>query len=278
MRAGRFVAVGDSFTEGVGDPNLHYPNGFRGWADRVAKHLGHADPRWEYANLALRSRVLAQVVADQVGPALALEPTLLSLAAGGNDLLAPRCDVEELLGAYDAVLGRVCARVPAVLTFTVFDHRRRLLAPPLRRRLDGFNAGVRALAAAHGALLVDHALLRDFDDRRLWAADKIHLGRHGHKRMAAVVLDELEVPYRFGVRDAAGWERRPWAEALREEAGFLRHEVVPLVRARVTGRRESDSASPKWPVPVRPADGLKRQARRRARLLAASAAGAPEDE
>src|SRR5664280_2645880 len=76
--AGRFVAIGDSFTEGVGDPSPRYPNGYRGWADRMARQLGRADPTWEYANLALRSRLLDEVVAHQLEPALALEPTHVS--------------------------------------------------------------------------------------------------------------------------------------------------------------------------------------------------------
>ncbi|WP_436004508.1 GDSL-type esterase/lipase family protein [Knoellia sp. LjRoot47] len=90
MDAGRVVAIGDSFTEGVGDPNLHYPNGFRGWADRMARQLGRADPRWEYANLAIRSKVLDQVVADQLDRALAMEPTHVSFYVGGNDILSLR--------------------------------------------------------------------------------------------------------------------------------------------------------------------------------------------
>ena len=77
---GAFVALGDSFTEGVGDP---YPDGtgdrgshhpglcYRGWADRFAERLAAerlaADrPGLRYANLAVRGRLLGQVAAEQV--------------------------------------------------------------------------------------------------------------------------------------------------------------------------------------------------------------------
>ena len=86
--SGLFVAVGDSFTEGVGDPHVHYPNQVRGWADRLARQLGRADPAWRYANLAIRSKFLDQVVTDQLDLAIAMRPTHISFAAGGNDLLS----------------------------------------------------------------------------------------------------------------------------------------------------------------------------------------------
>jgi ABC-type cobalamin/Fe3+-siderophores transport system ATPase subunit len=126
-----------------------------------------------------------------------------------------------------------------------------------------FNAGVRSLAQSHGAVLLDHTLMREYEDRRLWAADKIHMNSWGHKRMAAFVLRELEVPHTLRVRELVGTGRRTWTEAARDELGFLRTEVAPLVRRRVTGRNGGDTATAKWPQPVRPADGLRRLARQR---------------
>ncbi|WP_460434310.1 SGNH/GDSL hydrolase family protein [Angustibacter speluncae] len=84
MQPGRFVAIGDSFTEGVGDPHLHFPHGYRGWADRMARQLGRADPRWEYANLAIRSKRIDQVLDEQLEAAVVLRPTLATFVAGGT--------------------------------------------------------------------------------------------------------------------------------------------------------------------------------------------------
>ena len=86
----RFVALGDSFTEGVGDDDPARPNGVRGWADRVAEQLGAADPGFGYANLAIRGRKLRQILAEQVEAAVELKPTLVSIYAGANDILRPR--------------------------------------------------------------------------------------------------------------------------------------------------------------------------------------------
>ena len=68
------VALGDSFTEGVGDPDPQRPNGVRGWADRVAEVLAARTADFGYANLAIRGRKLPQVLAEQLEPALALRP------------------------------------------------------------------------------------------------------------------------------------------------------------------------------------------------------------
>lgn len=257
--------LGDSFSEGVGDPNLHYPNGFRGWADRMARQLGRADDRWEYANLAIRSKVLDQVVDEQLDDALALRPTHVSFYAGGNDVLSLRSDLGALMERYEAALTRLTASGAQVLVFTAFDMRTTALLDPLIRRVHTFNDGVRDLAATHGATLLDHTLMREYDDRRLWAPDKIHMNRLGHKRMAAFVLRELGIPHTLRLRELDDWQPRGWRRRVRDEARFLRTEVVPLVRRRLTGRTEGDLASPKWPEPIRPADGMKRLARERAR-------------
>lgn len=258
--AGRLVVVGDSFSEGVGDPHVLYPNGFRGWADRVARQLGRADKRWEYANLAIRSKLLDEVVDEQLDRALALEPTHLSFHAGGNDILSLRTDMDGLMARYEAALAQASARVPVVVVFTIFDPRASAMLDPLLRRLSFFNETVRGLAGEYGALLVDHALLREFEDSRLWAPDKIHLSRQGHKRVAAEVMWVLDVPHTLRLKELGPREPRHWRQAVRDELRFVRGEVVPLVRRRWRGVRDGDALSPKWPEPVRPAKGLKRLA------------------
>lgn len=81
----RYVALGDSFTEGIGDPELRAPGGHRGWADRVAEVLAAKTEDFAYANLAIRGRLLQQISDEQIEPALALRPDLVSISAGGNE-------------------------------------------------------------------------------------------------------------------------------------------------------------------------------------------------
>src|SRR5690606_2565066 len=92
----RYVALGDSFTEGIGDPEPGSPGGNRGWADRVAETLSQGTETFSYANLAIRGRLLQQIVDEQVEPAIALKPDLISLSAGGNDIIRPSTDPDEV--------------------------------------------------------------------------------------------------------------------------------------------------------------------------------------
>lgn len=260
----RYVAVGDSFTEGVGDANLLYPNGVRGWADRMAKQLSRHDADWEYANLAIRSKRLDEVVDEQFDAALALRPTLLSFYAGGNDILAVRSDMPAIMERYEQALARLAASGAQVLVFTTFDVKISTALEPLKRRIAFYNAGVRDLADTYGCLLVDHTRYREFEDPRMWAFDRIHMSKVGHKHLAARVLAELGVPHTLKLPELAPFEAPALRTAIARESRWVRTEVVPLFRRRINGVREGDTLPPKWPTPIRPADGMKRLARERA--------------
>ncbi|GAB3749482.1 SGNH/GDSL hydrolase family protein [Yimella radicis] len=261
---GRFVAIGDSFTEGVGDPNLLYPNGVRGWADRMARQLGRADDRWKYANLAIRSKLLDEIVQGQLQDAIALEPTVASFYAGGNDILSIRVDMNSVMERYEAALRELTHAVPDVVLFTTFDTTSSRVLEPFRRRISFYNNVVRDLSVSYNAILVDHTRLSEFRDRRMWAPDRIHMSGAGHKVLAAEVLKTLGIPHTLKLPQLGPWEPRPWRQAVRTESAWVRHEVLPLLRRRLSGVREGDSLTPKWPELVHPSDGMKRLARSRA--------------
>jgi lysophospholipase L1-like esterase len=97
-----FVAIGDSFTEGLDDWR---PDGTpRGWADRVAERLAVDEPGFRYANLAVRGKVLDQIVEDQIPVAERLRPDLVAFCAGGNDIIRFSCDTDDLARRFDAAL------------------------------------------------------------------------------------------------------------------------------------------------------------------------------
>ncbi len=257
----RFVAIGDSFTEGVGDWDERYPNGVRGWADRVARQLAKADPGTEYANLALRSRVLDDVVENQLDAALALEPTLVTFFAGGNDILHARVDMADILTRYEAAVARLSASGARVLLFTSYDVRLSPLLGPLRLRNNQFNRRVREVASTYDALLVDHWAMRAYSDPRMWEPDRLHMSRHGHRYLAAAVLRTLEVDHTITQRDLGAVPRRTWREALADEWDWWNGWVRPMVLRRWRRTPIGGDLSPRWPELIRPADGMKRLAR-----------------
>lgn len=257
--AERFVAVGDSFTEGVGDWDERYPNGVRGWADRVARQLAKGDPGTEYANLALRSRVLDDVVEHQVDAAIALEPTLVSFFAGGNDILQIRIDMDDVLTRYEKAVARLSGSGARVLLFTSYDLRLSPLLEPLRVRNNQFNRRVREVALAYDALLVDHWAMRAYRHPRMWEPDRLHMSRHGHRYLAAAVLKTLQVDHTITLRDLGTIPPRTWSEALTDEVDWWQGWVKPMLGRRWQNKPLGAALTPKWPAPVRPVDGLKRR-------------------
>ncbi|MBZ5737874.1 SGNH/GDSL hydrolase family protein [Nocardioides mangrovi] len=244
----RYVAIGDSFTEGVGDADPTRPNGVRGWADRVAEVLAAADPAFGYANLAIRGRKLGPILDEQLEPALALEPDLVTVYAGANDIMRPRVDVDALVDRYDGALGRLAATGARVVVFTAFDPGGSAIYRPLRGRFALYNELVRAAVARHGATLVDYWNLREYRDWRYWDADRMHMGPAGHQRMAIAVLDTLGVPHHLEPLPLVDAPAPTRAEQRRENLTWVREMAIPWVHRRLTGRSSGDGLDPKRPT------------------------------
>jgi lysophospholipase L1-like esterase len=242
----RYVALGDSFTEGVGDHDQSLPNGVRGWADRVAAVL--ADDDFAYANLAIRGRQLLPILAEQIEPALKLEPDLVSIYAGANDVLRPRIDIDRLVGAYDLALGRLAESGARLVVFTAYDPGGSPVFGALRGRFAVYNELVREVAERHDATLVDFWRLRDYRDERLWDVDRMHMSSAGHQRMAIAVLDALEVEHDL---EPLPLVDRPVLSPRERRAANLewaRAHAAPWVKRRLTGRSSGDSLSPRRPA------------------------------
>ncbi|MEH1012595.1 SGNH/GDSL hydrolase family protein [Micromonospora sp. CPCC 206060] len=249
MRWRSFVAVGDSFTEGMDDA---YPDGsYRGWADLVAARLAaEAGPDFGYANLAIRGRLFPSVVAEQVPAALAMRPDLISFAAGGNDVLRRSFDPDALLERFDQVVSRLRGTGADLLLFRFADVMarlpgQRLVAP----RVQLLNQAVGEIADRHGAILVDLFADDTFRNPALWSADRLHLSAAGHRRVAGRVLDAL------GVGCDEEWllvpphpEPTPWLSARAADLRWAGRHLAPWIRRRLTGRSSGDFVTAKRPV------------------------------
>ncbi|GAA5106637.1 SGNH/GDSL hydrolase family protein [Alloalcanivorax gelatiniphagus] len=243
----RYVALGDSFTEGVGDPDPAHPNGLRGWADRVAEVLAEQTDDFGYANLAIRGRKLGPIVAEQLDAAIALEPDLVTIHGGGNDVLRPRVDLDALARTYDDAIARLTATGARVVMFTIFDPGGRGIYGPVRGRMAIFNEWVREIADRHGATVVDMWRMRDVEIDAAMDTDRMHLNSFGHSYIARAVLEAVGVEH--GMDEVAieplpiRGRRETWAA----NAQWTREFLVPWVHRRVTGRSSGDTVSAKHP-------------------------------
>ncbi len=243
----RYVAVGDSFTEGVADP-ADGPGECRGWADRLAEHLAVAQGSIDYANLAVRGRLLGQVLDEQLPAALAAGPDLISLVAGGNDLLRPGADPDRLAAALDEAVAEIRSTGADVLLATGVDPRQTPLIGRTRGRSATYNAHLWSIARRHGAVVLDQWGAAWVQDRRMWDADRLHLNPEGHRRTALAAAAVLGVPVEEDWATPLAPEP-PGArrERVVAEVTWVRSFVVPWVGRRLRGRSSGDGRVAKRP-------------------------------
>ena len=198
-RIGTFVAIGDSFTEGLNDP---LPGGgFRGWADRFADLLAADQPGLRYANLAVRGRLLRDVAGEQAPWAISMAPDLISIAAGGNDILRPGTDPDALAAVFDECVAGLRAAGCRVLLFTGFDPSAFPVIRMVRGKVAAYNMHLRTIAAARQCDLVDLWSMPVLRDRRMWSADRLHLNGDGHQKVALFTAETIGVPTAADWRD-----------------------------------------------------------------------------
>ncbi|MEW2354809.1 SGNH/GDSL hydrolase family protein [Spirillospora sp. NPDC029432] len=247
---GTYVAIGDSFSEGLNDPYPGETDRFRGWADRLAEHLAERDPGLRYANLAVRGKLLRQIVDDQVPRAVELEPDLVTFCAGGNDMIRPGADPDALAVLFDDAVRRLRATGARVVVFTGFDTRNLRSGHRIRGKAATYNMHLRAIADRRGCDVVDLWSMTMFNDPRAWYEDRLHLSPEGHRRMALLVAHTLGVPVAGDWREP--WppaEAARWLDLRREDLHWARAYLLPWIGRRATGRSSGDGRGPKRPTP-----------------------------
>ncbi|MEX3106631.1 MULTISPECIES: SGNH/GDSL hydrolase family protein [unclassified Streptomyces] len=241
----RYVALGDSQTEGLGDGDD--VQGLRGWADRLAEQLARQEPGLHYANLAVRGRRSGQVRREQLAPALALRPDLATVVAGVNDVLRPNFDLDEVTGDLEAMFAALTGQGATVATLTFPDVGRGTpLARPLGRRILALNDRVRASAARYGVVVADTSVYPVVTDPRLWSADRLHASPLGHARIAAAMAYALNVPD----SDTSWADPLPTAPPPASALADLRWAgtfLGPWLVRRLRGRSSGDGRAPKRP-------------------------------
>lgn len=245
-----YVALGDSFTEGLNDP--YRPDEYRGWADRLAEHIDAAQPGLHYANLAVRGKLLRQIVDDQMPRALELRPDLISISAGGNDMLRPGADPDALASVFQDAVRRMRAIGAEVVVFTAFDPQVRGMngrsGGKFRGKVATLNVHLRSIADRHDLKVVDLWSMKPLFDPRAWDEDRLHLSPEGHRRLGLAVADVLGVPTGSDYREpwpAIG--QKTWQEAKREDLHWARTYFVPWVQRRLKGQSSGDGRSAKRP-------------------------------
>ncbi len=270
----RYVAIGDSFTEGMCDPDPDAPDEFVGWADRLATLLARVarvrGAEFSYANLAIRGRLLDDVTDRQLPLGLALRPDLISIVGGANDIMRARVDLTALAGRLERAVVTARSSGADVLLATPTDPAGAPLIGALRGRHAIHTANVWTIARRHGCHVIDQWGFTALQDWQMWAEDRIHMTTEGHRRVALAAFAALGLglgdlgPHELsphepgssavGLLSGRAWEtplptrptpgRAQWA---RQNRDWAAQYLGPWVRRRLTGRSSGDLRLPKRP-------------------------------
>lgn len=248
MEFSRFVAIGDSQTEGMCD--VAGPDLYRGWADRLADQLAGHNPNLRYANLAIRGKNTRNTLEEQLAPALALEPDLVAAPLGMNDVIG-RADLDVVHADLEQIYGALAESGATVIVSTFPDIAQ---INPLGRlfetRLFEINDIMRGFARRHGFVLVDLFAAPVLRDRRSWSTDRLHASSLGHDRFAAGAAHALALP-----DSDPGWGRaldtvddpNPLRRTA-DDARWLVEFFSPWIVRKLRGRSLGDGRSPKRPL------------------------------
>ena len=243
----RYVAIGDSFTEGIGDPEPASPGGNRGWADRMAEVLGSKTEDFAYANLAVRGRLLQQIIDEQIEPALELRPDLITISAGGNDIIRPNTDPDDVASRLEDAVKRLRADSATVVLFNGPDIGMTPVLGRLRGKVAIYNENLRAVALRQDAIVADMWALTDLRDPRMWAPDRLHFSPTGHHTIARMVLDSMGVEHELEPYAPEPLPPRSWRKARVEDMGWAREYLVPWVVRRIRHQSSGDNVTAKRP-------------------------------
>ena len=245
----RYVAIGDSQTEGLWDGDDSA--GVVGFADRLAAMLDSLYPGLLYANLAIRGRRVVDVLEDQLPRALAMQPDLVTVCIGMNDVTRPGRAFTAALADLDEVYTQLAASGATVVT-TAFPDVAKML--PVGRligsRVLQINAVIRNASARHGFALVDLYNAPSMSEAQTWSHDRMHASPRGHRLFAEAAAQALELPgsnddwtIATGDTDDAGFWRRVYAQIQWTHGLF-----IPWLWRHLRGRSSGDGRDPKYPV------------------------------
>lgn len=244
----RYVAIGDSQTEGLwdGDDTV----GLLGFADRLAVLVDSLYPGLQYANLALRGKRIGHVLTEQVPQALAMQPDLITVCAGMNDVIQPGRSFGPALGDLDRIHAALAESGATVVT-TTFPNVAQFL--PLGRLVSGrlarINATIRAAAQRYGFRLVDLYNAPSMRELDTWAVDRVHASSRGHMLFAAAAAEALNLPdsNHDWARGRVDPIQRSFAAGTYEQLRWTQESFFPWIWRRLRGLSSFDGREPKRP-------------------------------
>ena len=242
-------------TEGMSDEVVN--GNYRGWADRVADELAKSNSDFTYMNLAIRGKLLKQVVDYQIPEAIKYidgKQTLVSFHAGANDVLRPNYQADLSLPQYEEGIRLLTNAGATVIIFTVIDkvEGKGKTAALWHQRFSNFNENVRKVAEKYPVILFEAKEAEFLNDRRFLAFDRLHMNSEGHRRLANAVLQGL------GYEFDPNWKVAPAVAKKKNKVVRVATNIVwvatfliPWIWRRIRGKSSGDGRIAKYSKPVK---------------------------
>lgn len=248
-RYSRYVAVGDSQTEGLWD--VDDSGVLIGFADRLARMIDIHSPGLTYANLAIRGKRVRDVLDVQLPQALAMQPDLITVCVGMNDVTRPGRKFRQALVDLDELHRRLANSGATVVTTTFPDITRILPAGRLLiSRVQDINDVIRAAATEHGFRLVDLFHAESMTDPEVWSPDRVHGSRNGHLLFAAAAAEALNLPgsnHDWALAGAGVTERQSFRSRMYSQVLWTQNMFMPWIWRHLRGRSAFHGRVPRYP-------------------------------
>jgi lysophospholipase L1-like esterase len=240
--------MGDSQTEGLwdGDDTV----GLMGFAHRLAIMINEHYPGLTYANLAVRGRQIRDVIDDQLPKALAMQPDLVTVCVGMNDVTRPAPGFDRTLAELDDLHVRLAKSDATVVTTTFPDIARILpIGRLLASRVLEVNDSIRAAADRHGFRLVDLYDVPSIAEPDTWSADRVHGSPKGHMLFAAAAAEALGLPgsNHDWAQSTPGGGRPSLSSQVYSQVLWTQNMLMPWLWRHARGRSEGDGREPQRP-------------------------------
>ena len=244
----RYIAIGDSQTEGLWDGDDAI--GLLGFADRLAAMIDSYYPGLEYANLAIRGKLVRHVLREQLPPALQMRPDLITVCIGMNDVIQPGRSFGPALADLETIYSALAESGATVVT-TTFPNVAQFL--PMGRLVSGrlarINNATRAAANRYDFKLVDLYNAPSMRNLDTWDIDRVHASTKGHMLFAAAAAEALNLPgsnhdWAVARGDAT---RLQFSARTYGQLRWAQEKFMPWVWRRLRGKSSADGRMPKRP-------------------------------
>ena len=244
----RYVAIGDSQTEGLwdGDDSV----GLRGFADRLAETVDAHWPGLMYANLAVRGGRIRDLLDDQLPHALAMDPDLVTVCIGMNDVARPGPNFEDALAELEDLHAQLALSEATVVTTTFPDLAQIIpIGRVLAARVLRINDEIRRAADWYDFRLVDLYDAPSMTHPDTWSADRVHGSPKGHGLFASAAAEALGLPgsnHDWAEVDGGPVRQSLWSQAY-SQALWTQNMLMPWLWRHVRGRSAGDGRAPRRP-------------------------------